>query len=639
MRVDLKKYLIIGMTGSREPFFKESQKLGLIDFIDPNPVKNREIPPELHYLSQAIKTLQGLPVVDQDELKDYSRADEIAKKINDHKHHYEKLLEEERVLKLEISRVEIFGDFSMDDIDYIQREGHKAIQFFCAKKGFSESENLPKCAIYVGSDHGLDYFMTVSDKPAQYEKMIEMKVDTPVGVLNKRLKEVSVEIDKLHDILKGYAKYNNFLHRALIEGLNHYHLNHAKESVRFEIDDSLFAVFGWVPSNKTEQLVTLSRYSQVHIEEVAIEESDSVPTCLENKGAARIGEDLVHIYDTPATTDKDPSMWVLVFFSLFFAFIVGDGGYGFIFLAAAIYIQFRFRKAKGGGKRFVNLFTILAVSCVAWGFLTTSFFGITFAPDNPIQNVSLVKWLAEKKTEYHKNQNDETFKDWVKQFPAIQNMKTADEILTGASSMKDGVKTYEMYNAFTGSILLELALLVGMVHICLSFMRYLKTNWAGYGWIIFIIGGYLYFPFYLGTSSMLHYVLGINEITMGPQGIYLMAAGIVIAVVCSLIQNRFMGFLEPMTMIQIFGDILSYLRLYALGLAGGIVSATVNELAGSAIFIVGILILIIGHSVNIVLCIMGGVIHGLRLNFLEWYHYCFHGGGKMFDPLRKLEVE
>lgn len=639
MRIDLKKKLFIGMNNQRDSFFKEAQKKGVIHFIDPNPVRSREVPPELQSITHAIKTLQGLPVVEQEETRDYSNAAHIAEKINHCKHHYERLLEQERILKLEIARVDIFGDFSLEDVAYIEKEGHRVVQFFCAKKGFSESEGVPDCAIHVGTDHGLDYFMTVCDKHRQFENMIEMKVDKPVSALKERLTAVESELRHVYENLKGYAKYNTFLHHALIDGLNHYHLTHAKDAVRFEIDGALFAAFGWVPENREEDLAAIANESQVHVEDVAIEDEDRVPTCLQNEGVARIGEDLVHIYDTPANTDKDPSMWVLVFFSLFFAFIVGDGGYGLIFLAVALYVRYKFKKAKGASKRLVNLITILSVSCVAWGFLTTSFFGISFAPDSPMQNVSLVKWLAEKKTEYHRDQNDETFKQWVKQFPVIQNAVTAKDILTNASVEKKGVRHYEMYNAFTGAIMLELALLIGVIHVCLSLMRYMKSNWAAIGWIIFIIGGYLYIPFYLGTASMLHYLFGFNEATIGPQGLYLMIGGIVIAIVCSLIQNRLMGLLEPMTMIQIFGDILSYLRLYALGLAGGIVSATVNELAGSVMFIGGLLILVLGHSINIVLSIMGGVIHGLRLNFLEWYHYCFHGGGKMFDPLRKLEVD
>ena len=74
----------------------------------------------------------------------------------------------------------------------------------------------------------------------------------------------------------------------------------------------------------------------VHCEPIAIEETDKIPTYMENKGRQRIGEDLVRIYDIPATTDKDPSGWVFWFFALFFAMIVADGGYGLLYLGIAV---------------------------------------------------------------------------------------------------------------------------------------------------------------------------------------------------------------------------------------------------------------------------------------------------------------
>src|SRR5690606_36475467 len=92
--------------------------------------------------------------------------------------------------------------------------------------------------------------------------------------------------------------------------------------------------------------------------------------------------------------------------------------------------------------------------------------------------------------------------------------------------------------------------------------------------------------------------------------------------------------METLNVIQVFSDVLSYLRLYALGLAGMIVAQTFNELGAKFGIVVGILIILVGHTVNVSLSIMSGVIHGLRLNFLEWYHYCWEGGGKLFNPLR-----
>ncbi|MBI3900851.1 MAG: V-type ATP synthase subunit I, partial [Chlamydiia bacterium] len=91
--------------------------------------------------------------------------------------------------------------------------------------------------------------------------------------------------------------------------------------------------------------------------------------------------------------------------------------------------------------------------------------------------------------------------------------------------------------------------------------------------------------------------------------------------------------------IQVFADVMSYLRIYALSLAGMIMAATFNRIAASAPFFLGILVILAGHALNLVLALMGGVIHGLRLNFIEWYHYSFEGGGRKFNPLSLLKID
>jgi len=94
--------------------------------------------------------------------------------------------------------------------------------------------------------------------------------------------------------------------------------------------------------------------------------------------------------------------------------------------------------------------------------------------------------------------------------------------------------------------------------------------------------------------------------------------------------------------IQFFSDILSYIRIFALGLSGALLAQTFNNLsfdlwnAGIGGMIIAPVIFLLGHTLNITLCIMGGVIHGLRLNFLEWYRWSFDGGGKRFVPFKDL---
>lgn len=639
MRVDLKKVLFVGVRNERELFFRKAQELGLIHFIDPKPGAGKQVPTEVHDVSAAIKVLRGLPVVEQEETEDYTQVDGIVGKILQLKNQLDKLGEAERVARLEIARVEPLGDFSIQDIEWIEKATGKKIQFYCAKEGFSDGPNVPASAIFLNSDYGLDYFMALNDKPAQFDKMIEMKVDHPIGELKDHYQQILHEtLDTEHE-LKGYAKYDDFLHKALIHKLNKYNLHTSESYVQMTMDDMLFAVEGWVPSDKLTDIHELAQHMHVYDEEVAIEPSDVVPTCLENEGLSRVGEDLVHIYDTPSTGDRDPSLWVLFFFALFFSMILGDAGYGLVLLLVSLYVRSKFKKMSKVGTRVMTLFTILCFMTIAWGLLTTSFFGISFSLDSPVRKVSLTTWMAKKKAEYHMQHQDEVWKSWVQKYPALENVTEPYEFVEKASTFNDNNVSYDLLNKFNDNIMLELALFIGVLHIIISFLRYIDKNLTGIGWIIFIVGAYLYFPYFMDATSLIHYVFGVDKVKGAQNGLKMMYIGIGVAVLISVFKNKILGLLEAMNIIQIFGDVMSYLRLYALGLSGSLVTATMNDLASGMNFVFGFGLLLIAHTVNIVLGIMGGVIHGLRLNFLEWYHYCFEGGGKRFNPLKKIEIE
>lgn len=639
MRIDVKKFLFIGSHNEREKFFKKAQRAGLIHFIDLVPTEQIEVPKEIEEIGSAIKVLRGLPTVEQEEMTDYSKSDEIARHILKLKHRIESLEEEKRVIRLEIARVEVFGHFSLEDIATIEKQGNRKIQFFFAKKGVFDDQPLPEGLIYVASDHGLDYFVAINKETTYYDHMIEMQIEHPFGTLKERFAEVERELHTIEEELKPLAKYNEYLHHALVFRMNAYNLHSTENFVEYALDERLFAVEGWVPVDKIEVIETLVKSMHVHMEEIAVEEDDAMPTYLENSGPARIGEDLVHIYDTPSTTDKDPSLWVLGAFSLFFAMIIGDAGYGLLFLGIALYLRWKFPNPKKVAKRVLDLVTILSVACITWGVLTNSFFGLNIGPESPLRNFSALNWLAEKKAAYHIDQQDETYQEWVGKIPQLKGVSDPQEFLKKGTTESEGKISYALLNKFSDNIMMELALFIGVAHICLSLLRYLGRNWAAIGWVVLIVGGYFYFPSYLGASSMLEYVFGLDKDFLPEEGIYMMVGGLGIALFLSLIQNKLLGLLEITNIIQIFADILSYLRLYALGLASAILAGTVNDVAGSTIFVVGMLIAVIGHSVNMGLGIMSGVIHGLRLNFLEWYHYSFEGDGKLFAPLKKMEIE
>jgi V/A-type H+-transporting ATPase subunit I len=637
MRIDLKKVLFYGVKGSVESFFNQAQDLGIVEFIDKNKSKIKEVPFQIHNLMHSIKVLRTLPVIKQEELYSLAEADPLAEKVLVLKASLQRSEDDLRTIKLKIEEILPFGKFSLQDIAFIESETGRMTQFFLAKKGLRSLEKLPDEVILVHSDNEFDYFLSISTKRIVLDKMIELKFSEDLNALQARSIKTTDQIHQIEQELKGYSKYNTYLHEALRKQLNDLSLITAKRSAQPVMEGSIFAVEGWVPENKMGHLKAFVEKMHVQSEEILADPDEKIPTYLENKGFSKVGEDLVCFYDTPSKGDDDPSLWVLGFFALFFAVIVGDGGYGLVFLATALYLRYKNPKMQGSTKRAWKLFTLLCVSCIAWGVLTNSFFGISFAPDSPMRKVSLLHWMAEKKAAYHFDHKDAEYARWVGKYPDLANAPSSREFLLGAKTGTAESPAYEMISSFNDSALIEIALFLGMMHIIFSFLRYIKRNPTGIGWIIAILGGYFYFPSFLNATSFLHYALGLNAAHLAASGYYMIFTGIGLALAIAIYQRRLMGILELTSITAIFADILSYLRLYALGLSGSVVTATINDIAGSInLTFLAVALWLVGHTINMALSVVGGVIHGLRLNFIEWYHYSFEGGGKAFDPLKKI---
>jgi len=638
MIVDVKKYLFIGSKIDLDTFFERAQHQGFMEFISITGKKPVELPASAQLLIAAMRILRRQPVKKPYQGEgDVAYALEVSEKILMLHNEIEKFHEEKRLLQAEISRVAPFGDFSMQDIDFIEKEGKRKMQFFCMKTAKSHKTDFPPEVIYITTEYDLDYFITINKEPCSYPGMIEMRIDRPVGELHIHLSFVEDSIHQLEAELKGFAGHIEFLHEALIEELNQYHLISAKKEIATPLNNSLFAVEAWVPQTKAHALFSFVDGMSVHYEQIAIEDSDRIPTYMENKGANRVGEDLVSIYDTPATTDKDPSGWVIWAFALFFAMIVADGGYGLIYLSIAWILKIKFPNLAGQSRRLFKLLLILASSCVVWGILTTSFFGIRFDPNNLIGKASITQYLAKKKASYHIEQKDDVYKFWIKEHPQLVSATDGKQFLQEATKKNGKNIEYQALDDFSDNILLEFSLMIGVIHISLSLLRYLGRNWAALGWVIFMIGGYLYFPYILNATSIIHFMGWISKGNSTVYGLQLLYVGIGSAIVLALIQKRWKGIGEVANLIQIFADVLSYLRLYALGLAGSVMAVTFNGMGETLGFLVGMVVTLLGHGVNILLASMSGVIHGLRLNFLEWYHYSFEGGGRMLNPLRRIK--
>lgn len=636
MIITMKKYLILGVQEDLEVFFTRAQQQGVLEFI---PGKNKAlnaVPKEMQCFIDAIRILSKFKSSVKSQSSNEQSAEEIALHIIHLKKEVERLSEQIRMIKLEIARVAPLGDFSKKDIAFIESEAKKVIQFFCMKTLKREENPLDEGLIYLNTEYDLDYFMAIHDSPVNYPHMIEMRVDKPVGELKEELESIKQFLQRIEIELKEAVHFQPFLQEALVTHLNAYHLEQAKNTVQYPLENSIFCVEAWIPQNKVRILYSLVNDMAIHCESIAVEENDQVPTYMENKGIARIGEDLVRVYDTPAHTDKDPSTWVFWFFVLFFSIIVADGGYGLFYLALAGFFWYKFPNLKGQKRRFLKLATILATGCVLWGVCTASFFGLELKPNDWLMQISPLQTLVVKKADYHLKQNDDVQQDLDKKFPELLSASSGKEVIEKAVEYKDGKANYIASDDFSRNILLDFSILLGIVHVSCSLMRYFFRNWAGIGWIFFMIGGYLYFPSILNATSLLNFLNIVGKTQATEIGLQLIFSGIIIAVVLALIQKRLKGLKQLTQILEVFADVLSYLRLYALALAGSIMASTFNQLGKSA-GLFGFIPILGGHGINILLGLMAGVIHGLRLNFIEWYHYCFDGGGRLFKPLTYLK--
>jgi V/A-type H+-transporting ATPase subunit I len=637
MIVDLKKYLFIGARHDLNRFFEKAQQRGCLEFISLNKMKPCPHPEVIERLISGIKILRKLPHVKQQQALDLNEALEIVDLVIHNKHYIETLQEELRILRVESARVAPLGVFARDDLAWIAAATGRTIQFFCMKSAKRPLLEEAFDLLYIGTEYDLDYYIAISESPIHPPYMIEMQVDRPINELKTRIKQIEEQLDNARTLLKSLVQWIELLQARLIVELDDFHLESAKHDVEYPLASHLFSITAWVPSDKMLVLFAMLKDMAVHAEPVAIEEGDRVPTYMCNQGIGKIGEDIVLIYDTPGANDRDPSRWVFWWFAIFFAMIINDAGYGFLFLGLALFLKYKFPQLKGAGKRYIQLMMILAVTCMGWGVLTGSYFGIAILPKNPLNQASILNYFAAHKADFHLQREDKVYHELIEEYPVLSKAKNGEEMIQVSHIDQSGRVTYPVMDEFYSSIMLEISILIGVVHLGISLLRYLGRNWAAIGWLMFLIGSYLYLPKVIGATSLINY-LGIVDQERGYAiGGQLIGIGITSALLLAILQKRRKGLGEIMHLVEIFADTLSYLRLYALALASTVMAQTFNGLGADAGLVVGGLIVLGGHAINLVLGSMSGVIHGLRLNFLEWYHYSFEGGGRLFAPLRKIK--
>ncbi|MAD44464.1 MAG: hypothetical protein CMH98_05615 [Oceanospirillaceae bacterium] len=357
-----------------------------------------------------------------------------------------------------------------------------------------------------------------------------------------------------------------------------------------EKQQTLMTLQGWLPAADTAALQALADEEGFAFVAQPPAPEDNPPTLLQPAKGFRPGAMLAGIYQLPGYRSWDPSVHLYLSFALFFAMILSDAGYSLILLA----LLFVFRKKLAANKNIRDLLFTLFSTATVWGVLAGGYLGFD-----------------------------------------INAIDQAPEILKQLNIIH-----LNHYNA-----MMTISVLVGISHIVIAQLsllanrRHKTSEWfIRAGWLAVIAGGVCFWqslaPVY--WASLL--IAGALAVVSGSTMAALQQAANA-ATLSGKLMSAAKGVLALTGASGLFGDILSYMRLFALGLASASLGPTFNSLAEQALnaspgigVVFAALIFLLGHSVNLGLAIMSATVHGLRLNFIEFYNWGEPGEGYAYTP-------
>lgn len=505
-------------------------------------------------------------------------------------------------LKKEMSLVEPWGDFSKKTLEKLEENRIKLRFYSIAAKRFEEKW-LYEYPIEIISHHAGQVYLVMVDKgyltgefPAE-----EMRPpERPLSEIMAEKEETEKAIELLNALFDKHAAESMLVidryYRQMVESVE---FDTTIMHTRPEAEEKVMLLEGWVPQKLRADLDSyLQQHNYLYTEQRATKE-DKVPIALNNKGFSKKFEMLGELYSLPKYGELDLTPFFAPFYTLFFGFCLGDAGYGILMAIAALVLK---KKVAKELKQVMGLVFYLGLSTIFFGIVGGTFFGI------PLYETSI---------------------------PIYANM---NEWLKGQGTDINNVLFY------LSLVLGAIQILFGMFLKVINEIRQFgwKLAIGTMGWIVLLVG------------SITLYAIGeftaVESSSLTPAWYVLLGvSGTMILLLNNLTRNIFMnlgvGLWDSYNMITgILGDLLSYIRLFALGISSAILGFVFNSLAVSMSgdipvlsIIIMVVILVIGHSINLFMSGLGSFVHPMRLTFVEFYKNAgFSGGGKKYNPFKKL---
>lgn len=668
MIVPMKKYSFLVYHKEYTDFLNGIRDLGVLHITEreSGEIENEELREkyqQVNELSQAIKFLEKREVEEKssshNELDGLSVLEELKKLQEEQESYHQKLNQ----LQKDKAAIEPWGNFSWDTVEKLVNAGHIIDFFICSNKNFNPEWESNYDLVQINEISGQKYFVIVH-KPGETIEINAEKITLPensLAQLDKLIDEIEGILEKTDELYDDFAaRYLKNLVTAREELTSELDFENVVLNTNKEADEKLMLLEGWVPNEKETEINDFLEKASVYYQVEKATPEDNVPVLLKNKKFPKLFEAIGELYSMPDYKELDLTPFFAPFFMMFFGFCLGDAGYGLLFIIVATYFKFKVDKKM---KPILSLVQFLGLATVIFGAITGTIFGVSLIDSGykitthsialfeqfnlPADILDKLRGIAGPEII---TKNKDAF---IKELNTIVGTTLSEDNLK--LILKYTESKFSFLNSFRHLLLdptkmFNLALALGGIQIVFGMfikaanqarMFGIRYAFSTIGWLILILGGGALFALNsvalldTGTAKVsFFFVLGISSL-----GIYFFNDP-----KRNILVNFGAGLWDTYNMVTgILGDLLSYIRLFALGISSAILGLVFNQLAmemspGTPVIgqLVFVIILLIGHGINIFMSGLGSFVHPLRLTFVEFYKNAgYIGGGKKYNPFSK----
>lgn len=634
MIVKMKKVSLVVLNSERKDVLKKLKKIGVmhLETLEGSSEQLAKFKEESANAQNAYAILSEIKLPKKsakpDEISDKEISEKCAEVIS-LSERKKKLLEEIANDSLELDRFKDWGDVNLSDFEYLK--GKKiAFRMFEIPEAKYPEINGETVTLAVSRTKKIVRFLLVNGGEDRPESLPPEAFEVPLPSVSteeirKRIEDDRNEISLIEKKIAEEAVFVSRIeaYRKVLE--NDIQFENVYSGMGKEDDGKpgdLAWLSGFVPEDSVKNFTDSCRENSWAYALAEPSEDDNVPTKLKNNRLVSLIYPLTDFLGTvPGYHEYDISGWFLLFFTVFFGMIFGDGGYGLLVLFAGIIMALK--NAKKGGSAMAGLMIILGLSTVVWGGVTCTWFGL--APEQ------LPSWLVGLSVPPLSNAYPDVV--WLPFW--------SDDISKGTLTTAQNLQIFCFTLAF---IQLSVAHIKGIARNASE----KSLKWLGeLGSLLQLWGMFYVVLNMVVSSSIFSFAELIYGVPVGKVSIGLVGFGFALSFVFSNYEGNIgKSILESckniisvlLGVVNVFSDIVSYIRLWAVGLAGAAISNTVNTMAGpvlghAILFAAAVLLLVFGHGLNMVLNLLSVIVHGVRLNTLEFStHLGMSWSGFKYSP-------